>query len=53
MSMLSTSTINLHSMESISLEAQGIIFSITGNMYVIKGSNLYEVIHSGNIHQYV
>lgn len=53
LSLSSTSTININSTESITLEGPGVIFAITGNMYVIKNGYIYEVIHSGNIHQYV
>lgn len=53
LSLSSTSTININSTESITLEGPGVVFAITGNMYVIKGGYVYEVIHSGNIHQYV
>jgi hypothetical protein len=53
LSLSSTSTININSTESITLEGPGVIFAITGNMYVLKNGYFYEVIHSGNIHQYV
>lgn len=52
-SIYSTSMVHVQGAESITLEAPGLVFAITGGMWVFKGNYVYEVIHSGNIAQYL